>query len=186
MTPEHVRQILDDLPDGRPPAVAVTVNETSESIRRILDTTAVDIIQLSGDESPALLRDIDTTFWKALRFTTGTTLDDARRAIEPWVEGPHRVSAILLDAAVDGSYGGSGHTADWTLSARLAEQYPVILAGGLSPENVGDAIQQVDPMGVDVSSGVESGGSKDHGKIRDFVSAALTSFETLTVQSSSR
>jgi phosphoribosylanthranilate isomerase len=77
-----------------------------------------------------------------------------------------------VDAAVKGVYGGSGVTADWTAAAELAKKYPLLLAGGLAPENVADAVKQVQPWGVDVASGVESTpGEKDAAKMSAFVQA---------------
>ena len=71
-----------------------------------------------------------------------------------------------------GSYGGTGVTADWNGAAELAKQYPLLLAGGLTPENVADAVRQVKPWGVDVASGVESGvGYKDPSKMKAFIKA---------------
>ena len=79
---------------------------------------------------------------------------------------------MLIDAAVKGVYGGSGVTADWATAAELAKKYPLLLAGGLTPENVADAVRQVQPWGVDVASGVESApGEKDAGKMSAFVNA---------------
>jgi phosphoribosylanthranilate isomerase len=81
----------------------------------------------------------------------------------------------LVDAAVKGVYGGSGVTADWLAAAELAEKYPLLLAGGLTPENVADAVRQVQPWGVDVASGVESPpGEKDAAKMSAFVKAVKT------------
>jgi phosphoribosylanthranilate isomerase len=80
--------------------------------------------------------------------------------------------AFLLDASVKGVYGGSGVTADWNGAAELAKEYPLLLAGGLTPENVAEAVRQVRPWGVDVASGVESEpGKKDAEKMRKFVAA---------------
>jgi phosphoribosylanthranilate isomerase len=79
---------------------------------------------------------------------------------------------LLVDAAVKGVYGGSGVTADWSAAAELAKKYPLLLAGGLTPENVADAVRQVKPWGVDVASGVESApGEKDAAKMSAFVKA---------------
>jgi len=80
--------------------------------------------------------------------------------------------AFLVDAVVKGFYGGTGLMADWSAAARLAKRYPFFLAGGLKPENVADAVRQVNPWGVDVASGVESSpGKKDIGKINAFIHA---------------
>ncbi len=80
--------------------------------------------------------------------------------------------ALLVDAAVKGVYGGSGVTADWSAAAELAKQFPLLLAGGLTPENVAEAVRQVRPWGVDVASGVESApGEKDAKKMKAFVNA---------------
>jgi phosphoribosylanthranilate isomerase len=80
--------------------------------------------------------------------------------------------AFLIDAAVKGTYGGSGVKADWSAAAALAEKHEFLLAGGLTPENVGDAVRQVKPWGVDVASGVESEpGRKDAAKMSAFVKA---------------
>ena len=78
----------------------------------------------------------------------------------------------MVDASVKGLYGGSGVTADWDGAAELAKKYPLLLAGGLTPENVAEAVRQVKPWGVDVASGVEfAPGEKDPSKIRAFVKA---------------
>src|SRR5258706_1871356 len=80
--------------------------------------------------------------------------------------------AFLVDASVKGVYGGSGVTADWNGAAELAKKYPLLLAGGLTPENVAEAVRRVKPWGVDVASGVESApGEKDAGKMKAFVRA---------------
>jgi phosphoribosylanthranilate isomerase len=80
--------------------------------------------------------------------------------------------ALLVDASVKGVFGGTGITADWDSAAQLARQYPILLAGGLTPENVAEAVQRVHPWGVDVASGVESTpGVKDLNKIKAFIKA---------------
>jgi phosphoribosylanthranilate isomerase len=80
--------------------------------------------------------------------------------------------AFLVDASVKGAYGGTGITADWGTAAELAKQYPLLLAGGLTPENVAEAVRRVRPWGVDVASGVESvPGKKDPAKMKAFVQA---------------
>ncbi|HET7145094.1 MAG TPA: phosphoribosylanthranilate isomerase, partial [Anaerolineales bacterium] len=98
----------------------------------------------------------------------------AFRGIPSNVTGYERneAPALLVDASVKGVYGGSGVTADWSTAAELAKRYPLLLAGGLTPENVADAVRQVKPWGVDVASGVESNsGAKDASKMKSFVRA---------------
>jgi len=174
--PHSIVNILSALPSARPSAVGVVVNESPGAIDEIVRLSGIDIVQLSGDESPEILGEIKYPVWKALRFPAGTTLEAASRIVESWLSPQRPVAAILIDAAVPGRYGGSGHKANWELATHLARKYPVILAGGLSPENVVEAIGTVRPLGVDVSSGVEVDGSKDAVRIQDFVDASREAF----------
>lgn len=142
--------------------VGVFVNSPVEEIRDVLDACSLDLAQLHGDETPEMLAQLAPLAFKAFR---GTPLAISHYA---HCEAP----ALLLDAAVSGSYGGTGVTADWSIAAGLARLYPLLLAGGLNPANVSEAVRQVNPWGVDVASGVEaSPGSKDVSKMKAFVQA---------------
>lgn len=100
---------------------------------------------------------------------------DAARAVLAEVgEG----GIVLLDPYVSGTYGGTGQTMDWSVAAEVAERMPTVLAGGLTPKNVGRAVRTVRPWAVDVSSGVETDGAKDTEKIRDFIAAAKEAVAT--------
>jgi phosphoribosylanthranilate isomerase len=132
---------------------------------------------LHGDESPKILAQLAPQAFKAFRGVPANVDVYARD------EAP----ACLIDAAVKGAYGGTGVTADWSAAAELAERYPLLLAGGLTPDNVAAAVRQVRPWGVDVASGVEvppqlggeaSPGSKDGGKIKAFVRAVRSVTES--------
>ncbi|MCL4424099.1 MAG: phosphoribosylanthranilate isomerase [Firmicutes bacterium] len=102
--------------------------------------------------------------------TTGDKLRQERELL--WLRmGRYQVTAFLLDTLVQGGPGGTGLSLDWNLASELARLYPVILAGGLTPERVAEAVQQVQPLGVDVSSGVETDGEKDPAKMRAFIAA---------------
>lgn len=140
--------------------VGVFVNSLVEEIKDILDTCSLDLAQLHGDETSEMLKQLDGKAFKALRGIpeniNGFARDDA--------------PAFLLDASVKGVYGGSGVTANWVGAAELAKKYPLLLAGGLTPENVAEAVSRVKPWGVDVASGVESTvGEKDARKMVEFV-----------------
>jgi len=142
--------------------VGVFVNSPIEEVKEILDACLLDLAQLHGDETVEMLEELDGKGFKAFRGipadVTGFARDDA--------------PAFLVDASVKGVYGGSGVTADWDGAAALAKKYPLLLAGGLTPENVVEAVGRVKPWGVDVASGVESRpGFKDEAKIRAFVKA---------------
>ena len=142
--------------------VGVFVNVSTEEIRATMDTCGLNLAQLHGDESTGMLNALDGKAFKAFRGFP-QSLDGFARKTAP---------AFLIDASVKGLYGGSGVTADWERAAELADQYPVLLAGGLTPENVVEAVRQVQPWGVDVASGVECApGEKDPQKMKAFVQA---------------
>lgn len=162
---------------GRAPrVVGVFVNEAEDRVKALVETLDLDLVQFSGDESPAEVGAAGRPVIKALRLPAGTTLDAARAEADRFMATPVAPLALLIDSHVAGAHGGTGTVGDWELAARLAEEYPVILAGGLNPGNVARAIEAVRPLGVDVSSGVETGGVKDHDKIRDFVGEARAAY----------
>lgn len=142
--------------------VGVFVNSSVEEIKDILQTCHLDLAQLHGDETVEIFAQLTPHAFRAFRGIPESNAGYERD------EAP----AMLIDAAVKGVYGGSGVTADWTAAAELAKKYPLLLAGGLTPENVADAVRQVQPWGVDVASGVESApGEKDAAKMSAFVKA---------------
>jgi phosphoribosylanthranilate isomerase len=142
--------------------VGVFVNSSVEEVRNIMETCLLDLAQMHGDETPEKLKALDGKAFKAFRGIP-ENIDGFVRDDSP---------AFLVDAAVKGVYGGSGVIADWEGAAELAKKYPLLLAGGLTPENVAGAIGRVKPWGVDVASGVESApGEKDPRKIKAFVQA---------------
>ena len=157
---------------GEPRAVGVFVNEDATTIAHIVEHVGLDAIQLSGDETPAFCAEVtelsNRPVLKALRLRTDADL----AALDDYALAG---ATLLLDAHVPGSYGGSGQTGDWRLARMAADRWPIILSGGLTPENVGAALAEVQPRGVDVSSGIESDGMKDFEKMRRFVAAARPS-----------
>lgn len=142
--------------------VGVFVNASLEEIRATLDTCALTLAQLHGDETADLMQALRGRAFKAFRGVPGNVDGFAR------TEAP----AFLVDASVKGAYGGTGITANWSAAAEAARQYPILVAGGLTPDNVAEAVRQVQPWGVDVASGVESApGKKDPAKLSAFVKA---------------
>ena len=174
VTIERAREIVRAVRDAgfeRVRLVGVTVNAPRYLLDLLLEDVGVDLIQLHGDEAPVILADYEGRAYKALRPHTEEELDlDA-----PWFldMGPREGPRLLIDAAIKGAYGGTGSLANWDVARRLARRYPILLAGGLTPENVADAVRAVRPWGVDVSSGVErEPGKKDWEKVRAFIDSA--------------
>jgi phosphoribosylanthranilate isomerase len=138
----------------------VFVNAPVEQILATMDTCGLALAQLHGDETLDMLYALEGKAFKAFRGDVETQLI---------VKGE---PAFLIDAAVKDSYGGTGMKADWSKAAELAKKHQFLLAGGLTAENVADAVKQVKPWGVDVASGVESEpGRKDAAKMKAFVKA---------------
>jgi phosphoribosylanthranilate isomerase len=156
---------------GLPPfvsAVGVFVNEEAERVRALMDECGFALAQLHGDESALYCQDLGRPVLKALRLKDrGTVLALAE------FQGRANVRGFLIDAFSDHAYGGTGQTVDWRLAQETVRSARVILAGGLNPRNVAEAVQAVRPYGVDVSSGVEkSPGKKDPDKVKAFIEAA--------------
>jgi phosphoribosylanthranilate isomerase len=151
--------------------VGVFVNAPASQANTIADSCHLDWVQLSGDEPWEYCRQINRPVIKAIRLG-GQSSEDvcAELALGARMLSTQTFVA-LLDSEVKGKYGGTGVAFDWSLAKLVAMRFPVIMAGGLTPENVAEAIQIVEPWGVDVSSGVEVEGVKDAAKIRAFIDA---------------
>lgn len=146
--------------------VGVFVNETVQQIENILTNCNLEYAQLSGDENTNSLQTLGARAFKGIRPRTS----EEAVALGEQFHNPLTVPALLVDAYHPSEYGGTGTTGDWGAARRLVESYPLLLAGGLSPKNVAIAVEQVQPWGVDVASGVESSpGKKDNGKMRLFI-----------------
>lgn len=168
-----------DRSTNHPAIVGVTVNATPADIASVVRDGGVEAIQLSGDESPDVLGDIDVPVFKALRFPVGTSFEDATREVDRWFSAADPVARVIVEGHAPGSYGGTGTRADTELVSKIALRYPIVLAGGLTPDNVAGAIAETRPWGVDVSSGVEIDGEKDARKIRTFIERARGTAEAL-------
>jgi len=158
--PESVREIVQHLPPFAT-VVGVFVDEKIETVREIAKYCSLDLCQLHGTESPEFCEWCDRRVIKAFRIQDDSFLTKMKG---------YEVAGFLLDAYHPDRYGGTGESADWTLAKEGTRRGTVVLAGGLTPENVGEAIAQVRPYAVDVSSGVErEPGRKDREKVRRFI-----------------
>lgn len=186
VAPERVQAIIPGLPQDVL-TVGVFVDEAIDEARRIAAYAGLGAVQLHGDEPPEAIDQFEVPVIKAFRIKGPDDLQV--------LPAYRKAAAILLDPYVPGQHGGTGQTLDWTLARWAAETLlkagvelaspeehlldshkrgavKLILAGGLTPENVAEAISQARPGGVDVSSGVETNGEKDIEKIYRFVAAA--------------
>lgn len=151
--------------------VGLFVNEAPEALLAVCEAVPINLLQFHGDEDGAYCRQFARPYLRAARVRPGLDLVEFARAF-PDARG------LLLDAFVEG-YGGGGHVFDWSL---IPPELPgfLVLSGGLTAANVGEAIERVRPVAVDVSSGVETGkGIKDHSKIAAFVAAVRNADESL-------
>ncbi|HZU68849.1 MAG TPA: bifunctional indole-3-glycerol-phosphate synthase TrpC/phosphoribosylanthranilate isomerase TrpF [Ktedonobacteraceae bacterium] len=164
--PCQARELLNTM-ENRPVApdiVGVFVNREANFINDIVEQLGLDFVQLHGSELPEFCQQIKCPVIKGLRLHSRDDLG----LISTYRGAMWR---ILLDTP-SSQWGGSGLTHNWSLARQVAQEIPVLLAGGLTPENVGEAISQVRPWGIDVSSGVETAGEKDDSKIRAFIQQA--------------
>jgi phosphoribosylanthranilate isomerase len=164
---ERAAEIVGELPAGVT-AVGVFVNQPVDEIRRVAAAARITAIQLHGDEPPAVGDALGWPVWRAV------ALPHAADVLDAWPGG----TTILLDAHDPVRRGGTGRAVDWAQAAAIAARRRVVLAGGLTPDNVADAIAAVRPAGVDVSSGVEEApGVKDFDKVARFLERARAAFD---------
>jgi len=149
--------------------VGVFVNALSSQVNELADFCALDWVQLSGDESWEYCREVVKPVIKAIRVDRQSPGELYSELSAGGKLLPPQRFIALLDSRVEGKYGGTGESFNWNLAKQVAERFPVIIAGGLDPKNVARLIETVRPWGVDVSSGVETGGVKDIAKIRKFI-----------------
>ena len=146
--------------------VGLFVDPTVDQVQAVLDRIDLDVLQFHGQESPAFCEQFQRPYLKAVAMSADVDLSAVNKAYES-------ARGLLLDSAHEGQFGGTGQRFDWDwIDAGLGNR--LMLAGGLSADNVGEAIRQVRPAAVDVSSGVERDkGIKDSDRMRAFIEAAL-------------
>jgi phosphoribosylanthranilate isomerase len=173
VTYEKAREIAATAQKHYFPVVGVFVNMPAAKVNAVASFCQLDWVQLSGDESWEYCQEIEKPLIKAIHIMPDwnekkllAQLEDGQRAL-----GPHS-PIYLLDTFVEQKYGGTGKVFAWEIARQAALKYPVIIAGGLQPKNIGEVVSSIRPWGVDVSSGVEkSQGVKDVEQIKAFVQA---------------
>jgi phosphoribosylanthranilate isomerase len=174
VTPALAEKIVAALKKERAKAktVGVFVNTPAPTVRKIADACRLDWVQLSGDETWEYCSELSRPVIKVIRVSHEYQPESVCKhlAYGRKIMGEKKY-IFLLDASVKERYGGTGMTFDWNLAKPIAEKFPVIIAGGLKPENVGRAIRLIKPWGVDVSTGVETKGLKDVRKMVRFIEA---------------
>lgn len=160
--PDIASEIIRNLPP-LVTVVGVFVDEQIDRVRETAKFCCLDLLQFHGFESPEYCEWYHNRVIKAFRVKDASSLEEVRKYKD-------QVSGYLLDSYSEDAYGGTGSTFDWSVAREISRLRPVLLAGGLTPDNVARAISEVRPYGVDVSSGVESApGRKDMEKMRSFV-----------------
>jgi phosphoribosylanthranilate isomerase len=170
ITPERALEIIAAIrakPGGEGPRlVGLFANQPLDDVNDIVQRCGLDRVQLCGDEPPEYWARVETDVIKQIK-VKDDSLAETLSSVKTVVQAGH---TAMLDKYEKGALGGTGLAFDWNIAKDVAERFPVMLAGGLTPDNVGLAITQVAPWGVDVSSGVETDGDKDPIKIRGFAS----------------
>jgi phosphoribosylanthranilate isomerase len=151
----------------QPRIVGIFVNTPVEQVNEIAAISRLDMVQLSGDESPQYCTRVSKPVIKVFHISPSSTAQKILLKMTDYaaVEG----LTFMLDTAINGKYGGTGQTFDLAIAKEVSQHFPVFIAGGLTPENVGSITTEIKPLGVDVSGGVETNGRKDIEKIKRFI-----------------
>ncbi|MCO5214712.1 MAG: phosphoribosylanthranilate isomerase [Thermomicrobiales bacterium] len=184
--PESTRRVAPDFVAGlrdvvvAPPTfVGITVNLSASENLDVFDEARLDMLQLSGDEPTDILFDLDVPLIKTVRIPGDASVDDAVRAVDAWLNHAKAPELVIVEGQHGGAYGGTGQRANSRLVREISVRYPIVLAGGLTPENVEAAIREIEPIGVDTASGVEKDGIKDAEMMTAFVANAREAYTQL-------
>ncbi len=174
ITPSQAKKIDAALKNSKASAeaVGVFVNTPVSTVNRIADSCNLDWVQLSGDEPWEYCRELARPVIKVIRVSRNQKAEQVCKDLTYGMKRLAKQKCLFhIDSNAREKYGGTGRTFDWKLARPIAERFPVIVAGGLNPDNVAGAIKTICPWGVDVSTGVETKGVKDMDKVRKFIEA---------------
>jgi len=174
VTVEQAARLVESVQDinPRPEAVGVFRNAPPDEVNRIARECRLDRVQLAGQETIEYCHNITFPIIKVIHVSPDSKADSILAQTQSWYEAMKGQKFLcLLDTVIDGRYGGTGVTFDWQIAKIIAAKFPVMIAGGLTPENVVHLVREVKPWGVDVASGVETDGRKDPAKIEAFIRA---------------
>ena len=184
VSPSHAARVIEEFRSlrdgGTPRVVGLFANQPVEDVKSIVRSCGLDLVQLCGDEPPEYWEEVNVPVLKMVRVRDAgepeAAIDSTRRTVAEIVSAGH---TPLLDTHREGHLGGTGHTFDWSIARAVSDAGPCMLAGGLTPENVGLAIETARPWAVDVSSGVETDGIKDPARIRAFADQVRSASDRL-------
>jgi phosphoribosylanthranilate isomerase len=171
ITPARAEKIVEALHQNKATTevVGVFVNARVGTVSRIAERCRLDWVQLSGEEPWEYCRELARPVIKVVRLSLDNKPEQVCKDLAYGAKLLKKQKYIfMIDSNVREKYGGTGRKFDWKLAVPIAREFPVIIAGGLTPGNVAEAIRIISPWGVDVSTGVETKGIKDMGKIRKF------------------
>ena len=171
---KHGSQVLAMRLNGkRPLTVGVFADQPIDEVNALAAEAGVDLVQLSGDETWEDCLRVERSVIQVVHVSPLDSPSDPMQFVEPGF-----AIALMLDAAHGPYRGGGGKPFNWEVAQQVASRIPILLAGGLNPDNVGEAIERVRPWAVDVASGTERDGHKDHALVRDFIEAVRTAGST--------
>lgn len=178
VAPGHAAEIIEWIHGPAP--VGVFVNDAAETVNQTADEAGFELVQLHGNEPPALCADIERPLIKAVRVVHDASATQLRAVMEPFAE---HVDYFLLDTHSTDLWGGTGESFNWRLARELSADFPLFLAGGLNAENVEQAVRTMRPYAVDLSSSLESEpGKKDFGKMERFFETFRALNDTLAAE----
>ena len=160
---------INRLRDKGPKVVGLFRNQDARWVNSATQQIDLDCVQLCGDEDETYIRSMWKPVLRPIHIKPSMSRDELSDLVDHHLELDR---IVLLDTYDENTPGGTGKTFDWSIAEGIVNREGVLLAGGLNPENVDDAVQQLTPWGVDVSTGVETDGIKDHAKIRAFIETA--------------